>query len=62
MAVSKNSRVGRVRSGFYEPDSDCLRKHNYSTGAGWRTKNKGKINFKVRRLHEGRRASYDSIT
>lgn len=56
--MSKNSRVGRDRFGYYKPDSDCLKKFNYSNGAGWRTKNKGKIHFKIRSLGEGRRPHY----
>jgi hypothetical protein len=42
--VNKNQLVG-VRGGMnpmYFPDRDCLRKFNYSNGAGWRTKNKNK--------------------
>ena len=35
--MMKRKSVGGVsREKFYEPDSDCLRKHNYSTGAGWK--------------------------
>lgn len=51
--MSKNSRVGRDRSGFYKPDSDCLKRFNYSNGAGWRTKNKGKLSFKIKSFHPG---------
>ncbi|MHA2063927.1 MAG: hypothetical protein ACXABY_06035 [Candidatus Thorarchaeota archaeon] len=53
MAMIASAKSSRVRSGFYEPDRDCQRKFNYSNGAGWRTQNKGKINFKIRTFDKG---------
>lgn len=64
--MSKNQRAGK-RGGqlpFFTPDADCLRKHNYATGAGWRTKKKikGRLGWDVRRKHNGGRATYNHIT
>jgi hypothetical protein len=52
--MSKNSRVGRVRGGFYEPDRDCLRRFNYSNGAGWRTKNTKGLQWGIKSKKRGR--------
>jgi hypothetical protein len=50
MALSKNQLAGK-RGGqnpFFQPDTDCLRKFNYSNGAGWRTKKQGKVRFDIK--------------
>jgi hypothetical protein len=52
--MSKNSRVGRVRGGFYEPDKDCLRRFNYYNGAGWRTKNTKGVQWGIKSKKRGR--------
>jgi hypothetical protein len=41
--LSKNSRVGRDRNAFFLPDRDSLPRHNYATGAGWKTRKGAKI-------------------
>lgn len=54
--VNKNQLAGK-RGGvnpFYQPDSDCLRKYNYSNGAGWRTKKTGRLHFNVKSKKRGR--------
>jgi hypothetical protein len=43
MAISYKMTRDSVRGAFFAPDSDCLPKYNYSTGAGWRTKNRGHV-------------------
>lgn len=56
--INKNQLAGQrggVRRKYYEPDSDCLRRFNYSNGRGWRTKNTGHISFGIKRIGEGRR-------
>ena len=50
--ISKNSRVGKDTT-KYEPDSDCLRKFNYSNGAGWRTKKTKGLNWNGKRKKRG---------
>ena len=43
--ISKNQGryLGKENNPFYLPDRDCLPKHNYSTGAGWKTRKGAKI-------------------
>jgi len=56
MAISKNSRVGRDRQAFYAPDNDCLRKHCYCNGAGWKSTKGAKIGGKPQeKAFEGKR-------
>ena len=46
---------GDVRYKYYQPDSDCLPRFNYSNGAGWRTKNRGKIKWDSKSTNKGKR-------
>jgi hypothetical protein len=50
MAVSKNQ--GRLqenaRKRFYDGDSDCLPKYNYSNGAGMKTKSRRQWSFAIK--------------
>ena len=36
--INKNQKVHGGQNPFFLPDSDCLPKYNYSTGAGWKTR------------------------
>jgi hypothetical protein len=60
--INKNQLGGQRggRNSFYEPDSGTLRKHNYSTGAGWKTRKGATIGgkpqeraFDIRRKRRG---------
>lgn len=44
MAWKKSKPIAEIEGG----NSGCLRKFNYSNGAGWRTKNKGKITWGIK--------------
>jgi hypothetical protein len=46
---------GMSREDFYTPDSDCLRKHNYSTGAGWKASKRCKhpLDFSIKSKKRG---------
>jgi hypothetical protein len=61
--ISKNQGryLGKDKNPFYLPDSDCLPKHNYSTGAGYKaSKKKDKYNWIGNRTNRGkpRRCAY----
>jgi hypothetical protein len=54
MAINKNQRQNRGKENpMYAPDKDCLRKFNYSNGAGWRTKNTKGLNWSGKRKKRG---------
>ena len=63
--ANKNQRAG-MRGGerpYFQPDDDCLRKYNYSNGAGWRTKKplKSRLGWGIRRKVDGGRARYIGV-
>lgn len=47
--MNRNIRVWGV-----DPDADCLPRFNYSNGAGWRTKNKGRVKWDSRTTNKGK--------
>ncbi len=46
MAMIASARSQRAKMGYYEPEWPCLRKFNYSNGAGWKTHKKFSKSFK----------------
>lgn len=56
--VNKNQMAGKRGAGasaWYLPDRDCLRRYNYSNGAGWKTAKKWerKLSFSIKHTKRG---------
>jgi hypothetical protein len=46
--VMRSKNQGRIKVNIYEGIHDCLRRHNYSTGAGYKSKNRKPLKFSYR--------------
>ena len=46
---------GMTKAEYYLPDSDCLRKYNYSNGAGWKASKRCKhpLDFAIKSKKRG---------